>query len=178
MATPYVSEIKMFAGTFAPSGWFFCDGRLLAIADYSVLFTLIGTTYGGDGQITFALPDLRGRVPIHFGQSSGTSNYVQGQTGGAEQVTITTSQMPAHNHPVACNSAGTNQALMATKTTPANNFFGTESTGAGIYETGFNSTMNAGMIFNTGSSLPHENRQPFLSVNFIIAWAGVFPSRS
>ncbi|EEF62889.1 phage tail protein [Pedosphaera parvula] len=178
MATPYVSEIKMFAGSFPPQGWMLCQGQMLPIAQYEVLYALIGTTYGGDGQTTFALPDLRGRVPIHFGQSSGTSNYVQGGTQGVEQVTITSNQMPIHNHAVNCNSAGTNQALVATQTTPINNFPGTESTGAGIYETTSNSTMNAGMIGINASAQPHENRQPFLTVNFIIAFEGVFPSRS
>ncbi|MDB6112369.1 MAG: phage tail protein [Pedosphaera sp.] len=180
MAYPYISEIKMFAGTFAPAGWFFCDGRLLPIAEYETLFNLIGTTYGGDGQTTFGLPDLRGRVPIHFGQSSGTSNYTLAQTAGVEQVTLIASQMPAHNHAVLCASAGTNQALVATKTTPVNNYPGTESTGAGIYETVSNSTMNAGMIGSAGGSggtPPHDNRQPFLSINFIIAWSGFFPSQ-
>lgn len=176
MAYPYISEIKMFAGTFAPAGWFFCDGRLLPIAEYETLFNLIGTTYGGDGQTTFGLPDLRGRVPIHTGASIGTSNHILGETGGAEEVTITTNQMPGHNHAVNCSSAGTTQASMATKTTPLNNFPGTESTGAGIYETSSNSTMNAGMIGSTGGALPHYNLQPYLTVNFIIAWDGVFPT--
>ncbi|MDB6124192.1 MAG: phage tail protein [Pedosphaera sp.] len=177
MATPYLSEIKMFAGTFTPRGWMPCDGRLLPISQYDALYNLIGLTYGGDGQETFALPDLRGRVPVHAGQSSGTS-YMLGEAAGVEEVTLTTNQMAGHNHAVLCQSAGTNQALMATKTTPVNNFPGTESSGAGIYETSSNSTMNAGMIGSTGGAQPHNNLQPYLTVRFIIAVEGVFPSQN
>src|SRR5690348_13380835 len=127
MATPYIGEIRMFGGNFAPAGWAFCNGQLLPIAQNDALYTLLGTTYGGDGVNTFALPDLRGRAPVHFGQGSGLSNYVQGQQYGAEQVTLNVNQIPAHNHLVNCNSAGSNQAGVATKTTPAGNFPGTES---------------------------------------------------
>lgn len=178
MATPYVSEIKIFAGNFAPRGWLFCQGQLLDIATYTVLFDLIGTTYGGDGVSTFALPDLRGRVPIHLGAGAGLSAYVQGQQAGLEQVALNTNQMPIHNHSVSCNSAGTSQSGVATQTTPVAAYFGTESSGAGIYESSSNATMNPAMIGTAGSTLPHENRQPLLVVNFIIAYVGVFPSRS
>src|SRR5512135_2464461 len=98
MAQPYVGEIRMFAGNFAPAGWMFCEGQLLAISEFETLFNLIGTTYGGDGQSTFALPDLRSRVPLHMGQGPGLSSYIIGQNGGAEEVTLTTNQIPSHNH--------------------------------------------------------------------------------
>src|SRR6187399_274642 len=100
MAQPYVGEIRMFAGNFAPAGWMFCEGQLLPISEYETLFNLIGTTYGGDGQSTFALPDMRGRLPIHQGQGSGLSNYTLAQNGGVEQVTLTVNQIPQHTHPL------------------------------------------------------------------------------
>src|SRR5436305_10346690 len=107
MAQPYVGEIRIFAGNFAPAGWMFCDGQLLPISENETLFNLIGTTYGGDGQSTFALPDLRGRVPLHLGQGPGLSNnYILAENGGVEQVTLTTAQIPAHTHPAQCSSGG------------------------------------------------------------------------
>jgi microcystin-dependent protein len=172
----------MFAGNFAPAGWLFCHGQILSIASYDTLFNLIGTTYGGDGVTTFALPDLRGRVPVSTGQRAGTSAYVLGEQAGVEQVTLTANQMPSHNHSVACNSTGNDQAGTAASPTPVNNFFGTESSGAGAYENSSNSTMNPGMITfvggSSGATQPHENRQPYLAINYIIAWAGIYPSQN
>lgn len=166
----------MFAGNFAPVGWLLCQGQTVLISDYETLFNLIGTTYGGNGVTTFALPDLRGRAPINSGQGPGLSSYVLGQALGVEQVTLTANQMPAHNHVVYCNSAGSTQAGTATLSTPALNYPGTESSGAGIYEASPNNVMNAGMVANVGNSQPHENMQPYLAINFIIAWTGIYPN--
>jgi microcystin-dependent protein len=166
MGQPYVGEIRMFAGNFAPAGWMFCEGQLLPISEYETLFNLIGTTYGGDGESTFALPDLRGRVPLHFG-----SGMTLAETGGAETVTLTTSQIPAHSHPaIATNNAQTgsipNGALL--------------SNGPNIYTLGTtpNQTMSSSSITSTGGSQPHSNFQPYLCVDFIISLFGIFPSQS
>lgn len=169
MAQPYIGEIRMFGGNFAPAGWAFCDGQLLAISENDALFALIGTTYGGDGQSTFALPDLRGRLPIHFG-----NGFVLAQTGGAEQVTLTVQQLPAHTH-----------AMLATRTTatstaPANNVLAA-STGATVSPygtdapvTGLSSQAQTG----AGGSQPHGNFQPYLCVNFILSLFGIFPTQT
>lgn len=174
MPTPFVGEIRLFAGNFAPAGWAFCDGSLMSIAENEVLFVLIGTTYGGDGQSTFALPDLRGRVPLHMGQGPGLSNRVVGQSGGEELVTLTASQMPGHRHALrastaaASGSAGVAGGLLAT---PASTrLYGTTAAGAGA-------TMAASAVAVAGGSQPHENRAPSLGLNFIIALFGVFPSQ-
>jgi microcystin-dependent protein len=163
MADPFIGEIRMFGGTFAPLGWAFCDGRLLPIDQNPALFTLIGTTYGGNGTTTFALPDLRGRLPLHFG-----SGFVQGQIAGTETVTLTAAQNPTHNHTV---SAQTN----ANANTPANGVYGGGVTS--IYRAAPSSTMNGAMVRSTGG-LPHDNLMPFLVVNFIIALEGIFPSQN
>lgn len=173
MAQPYVGEVRMFAGNFAPAGWKFCEGQLLPISENETLFQLIGTTYGGDGQSTFALPDLRGRSPIHRGQGPGLSNHILAETGGAEAVTLTTQQMPAHSHRVAATGTGqtlsANGALFAVPT----------STQAGV-----NAYLVAApvvpltpqMIAPTGGSQPHDNFHPYLCVDFIISLFGIFPS--
>ena len=166
MAQPYVGEIRMFAGNFAPAGWFFCDGRLLPISEYETLFNLIGTTYGGDGQSTFALPDLRGRVPIHQG-----NGYTLAQTGGVEQVTLTTTQIPAHSHPALAVSTEGNQPG------PAGNVWSASALNAysaTTPDTGH--AMSASAISSVGGSQPHENMMPFLAVSFIISLYGIFPS--
>ncbi len=163
MAQPYVGEIRMFAGNFAPAGWMFCEGQLLAIADNTTLFTLIGTTYGGDGQSTFALPDLRGRIPLHFGNS-----FVLAETGGAEEVTLTTSQIPAHSHAM---SATTD---IPTQTSPAGAVTGQAA--AKIYRAGNPTvTLDPQAVVATGGSQPHTNMQPYLCVDFIISLFGIFP---
>ena len=149
------------AGRFATAS--FCPSRK----------TLLGTTYGGNGQTTFALPDLRGRVPIHFGQGAGLSNYSEGQTGGVESVTLLSTQIPAHTHSVNAASTGGNQA------SPGSGFPATESTGTSLnYSSVSNTTMNASMIAPNSGGQAHENRQPFLAVNFIIALEGIYPSRN
>lgn len=164
MAQPYVGEIRMFAGNFAPAGWMFCEGQLLPISEYETLFNLIGTTYGGDGQSTFALPDLRGRIPIHQGNS-----FILAETGGAEEITLTVQQIAAHSHPWLASEAP------ATALTPLNNmpaeaskrFFVAPSTVAAMAP----QSMGA-----TGGSQPHTNFQPYLCVDFIISLFGIFPS--
>jgi microcystin-dependent protein len=165
MGQPYVGEIRIFAGNFAPSGWMFCDGQLVPISEYETLFQLIGTTYGGDGQSTFALPDLRGRIPIHFG-----NGFIIGETGGAEEVTLTTQQIPAHSHPLLANSQA------ATETTPSANAV-PASPSALIYNNLTPlTTMAPAAISAVGGSQPHENRPPYLVASFIISLYGIFPS--
>lgn len=168
MAQPYLGEIRLTAFNFAPVGWFLCQGQIVSIAQYSALYSLIGTTYGGDGISTFALPDLRGRTPVHFGNGNGLSPAIIGLLTGTEQVTLTTQQMPAHTHTVV-SSAGTGNA-----TSPSGNYFA--ACGDGQYA---NAPALASAPFSgVGGSLPHENRQPSLTISFIIAWEGVFPSQN
>jgi microcystin-dependent protein len=163
----------MFAGNFEPSGWAFCDGRLMPINDDTfALFELIGTTYGGDGQTTFALPDLRSRVPIHMGSGPGLSPRTIGEQGGAEAVTLTTQQIPTHTH--AFLATGNT----ATGNSPANNAFA-GATGATIFPYGTDqplTTLNPQTIGSVGGSQPHDNFQPYLCVNYILALVGDFPS--
>src|SRR5262245_42337047 len=167
MATPFLAEIKIISWNFAPKGWAFCNGQLLPINQNQALFSLLGTTYGGDGRVNFALPDFRGRIPIHVGQG-----FSEGQSGGQEFHTLTQSEMPAHTH------VANVQPNNATTGTPTGNFL------AGIPTFGYrNSITNAttlppSAISNVGGSQPHENRQPFLVLNFIIALQGIFPSRN
>jgi microcystin-dependent protein len=166
MAQPYVGEIRMFAGNFAPAGWMFCEGQLLPISEYETLFNLIGTTYGGDGQSTFALPDLRGRLPIHQG-----NGFTLAETGGVENVTLTVQQIPAHAHAMlaSLNAGG--------GTSPANNLPGQSSSAIRLYrQQPANAGMNAAAITATGGSQPHTNFQPYLCVDFIISLFGIFPS--
>lgn len=165
MSQPYVGEIRMFAGNFAPAGWMFCEGQLLPISQYDVLFNLIGTTYGGDGQSTFALPDLRGRLPIHMG-----SGFTLAQSGGAEGVTLSATQTPAHTHTVYATTNSNTASL------PGGNLL---ASGPDIYDqnTSGTSTM-APAIGSAGGSQPHNNFQPYLCVSFILSLFGVFPSQS
>ncbi len=167
MSQPYVGEIRMFAGNFAPNGWSFCNGSILAISENEVLFELIRNTYGGDGQTTFALPDLRSRVPIHV---AGTS-FQLAQSGGTETVTLTTQQLPAHTHALIANNNTANTA------TPANGYLARSSD---IKAFVGNSTPSDSLlpttVTNSGGNQPHENVQPFLCVNFIISLFGIFPS--
>lgn len=172
MSEPFIGQIVMFAGNFAPRGWAFCNGQLLAIAQNTALFSILGTTYGGNGQTTFALPDLRGRVPVHPGQGPGLSNYSLGQSGGAESVTLNAAQLPPHNHSVACSSDD------ATSGDPNANFPSafTQKIYANAATPG--RFMNGGVISPVGGGQPHTNIQPYLCVNFIIALEGIFPSRN
>ena len=167
MASPYIGEIHPWAGNFEPQGFLFCDGRLLAIADYDALFNLIGTTYGGDGQDTFALPDLRGRVPVHLG-----SGYVQGQVSGQESVTLTTSQMPSHTHAVLASSALGHVADPSAAYPAMDRDFPAYVDDL----TGFTQLGNTVSI--AGGGQPHENMPPFVAVNYIIAVFGIFPQQN
>ena len=165
MAQPYIGEIRMFAGNFAPAGWMFCEGQLLPISENETLFQLIGTTYGGDGESTFALPDLRGRIPIHQG-----NGFILAETGGAEEITLTTNQIPAHTHPLLASTAP------GTAATPAGNVCA-ENGSSSMYRpgpaAGPMSTQSEGPV---GGSQPHTNFQPYLCVDFIISLFGIFPS--
>lgn len=154
---------------FSPRYWAFCNGQLLSIAQNSALFALLGTNFGGNGTTTFALPDFRSRVPIHPGTGPGLSPYVLGQQGGLENVTLLTTQIPAHTHTLRANTGGSNDTL------PNNNSLSEGS----IYTTNApNANMNPTSILPTGGSLPHTNIQPYLAINFIIALQGIFPTRS
>lgn len=169
MSAPYISEIRIFSFGFPPRGWALCNGQLLSIASNQALFSLLGTTYGGDGRTTFALPNLQGNVPLHMGNSSG-GNFVQGQTGGEVSVTLTTNQLPQHTHPVNANS--TSDAPTPSKSTVPG--------GGGIstYASTPNTNMNPGIVGSAGSGQPHSNMQPYLALNFCISLQGIFPSRS
>jgi len=171
MSSPYVGEIRMFGGNFAPVGWALCQGQLLPISENDVLFNLIGTTYGGDGQNTFALPDLRGRVPVHQGTFQGMSWNV-GLAGGVEQVTLTTQQIPAHSHAVLASTA------TGTSRNPVPDAAPAVAAGDAYVSSLDPVPLNAQAITSTGGSQPHENMQPFLSINFIISLFGVYPSQS
>lgn len=169
MSSPYVGEVRLFGGNFAPAGWAFCQGQLLAISENPVLFQLIGTTYGGDGQVSYALPDLRGRVPLHQGQ--GQTVHVIGELGGAENVTLTTGQMPGHSHALGADTAA------SSITTPAGALLA--STTVNSYDNSAAGTlMSASAIGSAGGSLPHDNMAPTVVLNYIIALFGVFPSQA
>lgn len=173
MSDPFIGEIRMFGGNFAPAGWAFCNGQLVAISENDALFTLIGTTYGGDGQETFALPDLQGRAPVHVGQGPNISqNYQLGEKAGAEQVTITSATTPTHNHGLAASTA------TATDPNPAGNILATSPT-----ITPYVIDIAGKQLVNTavqpiGGSQPHDNMMPFQCVSFIISLFGIFPSQT
>ena len=176
MAEAFIGEIRLVGFTFAPQGWALCDGQLLSIAQNTALFSLLGTTYGGNGQTTFALPDLRGRVPIHPGQGPGLSNYVLGEQSGSENVTLNTSQLPGHNHPLASsNQQGSSSDPSGYFPAVLNDPAGTIAVNG--YLASSNSTLNPAAIGVTGGNQPHSNIQPFLCVNFIICLQGIYPSR-
>ncbi|MFS3128050.1 phage tail protein [Nocardioides sp. Bht2] len=166
MANPYIGEVRLFAGNFPPAGWKFCNGELLPISEYETLFQLIGTTYGGDGETTFRLPDLQSRVPIHQG-----NGYVIGETGGAEEVTLTTPQLPVHNH-TAVASAGVGTLNSPAGALPASGPQGLYSEGAG------DAVLAASAVTAVGGSQPHENRQPFVALNYVISLFGIWPSQT
>ncbi len=170
MSEPFVGEIRMFAGNYAPRGWAFCDGQLLAVSQNDALFSLLGTVYGGDGRTTFGLPDLRGRVPIHPGTGPGLSPVRQGQKGGQEDVTLTVNQLPSHNHSYGASSGA------AQNTAPSGTALASPT--ADIYANATSLAAMAGdMIPRVGGGQSHTNLQPFLCINFIIALFGIYPSR-
>ena len=176
MSEPFIGQILIVGFNFAPRGWAFCNGQILSIAQNTALFSLLGTTYGGNGQTTFALPNLQSRVPLHFGQGPGLSGYSLGELSGTETVTLNSSQMPQHTHTntVAFNASNAS----ASDTVPTGNFLAADNQ----YKSTANTTLNAAAVQVTiqpaGGSQPHENRQPYLALNFIIALEGIFPSRN
>jgi microcystin-dependent protein len=170
MSDPYTGEIRMFGGNFAPSGWAFCNGQLLPISENDALFTLIGTTYGGDGQETFALPDLQGRIPIHQGP-----NFTIGQKGGVETVTLTIQQIPIHTHPPQCKSTAGELG------SPQNAVWAASATNQTLYTDSpptAGVTMSSACMTNDGGSQPHENMMPYLVISFIISLFGIYPSQT
>ncbi len=164
MSQPFVGEIRMFAGSFAPAGWMMCDGQLLPISENEALFQLIGTTYGGDGEETFALPNLQSRIPIHQG-----NGFTLAETGGVEQVTLTTQQIPAHSHPFITFNATSNSP------NPSNNQLGLSTQVDMFFGDNPTTPMNSAAITPVGGSQPHENMMPFLCIHFIISLFGIFP---
>ncbi len=175
MSEPFVGEIKMFAGNFAPRGYAFCNGALLAVSQYDALFSLLGTIYGGDGRTTFGLPDLRGRIPVHTGQGPGLTNVPQGQKAGVERVTLGVSELPTHAHAL---RASTDPATNAAD--PVGDLTG--DTGAnplyGELPASDAPTLDANAVESVGGGRDHENMGPFLAIHFIIALVGIFPSRN
>lgn len=165
MAQPYVGEIRMFAGNFAPAGWMFCEGQLLPISENETLFQLIGTTYGGDGESTFGLPDLRGRIPIHQG-----GGFVLAETGGSEEITLTVQQIPAHSHPIVVSSTAGDQI------SPGNNVPSASYNVTPYLNDSPTGNFSASAVGSVGGSQPHTNFQPYLCVDFIISLYGIFPS--
>ena len=172
---PYVGEIRMFAGNFNPNGWAFCDGQLVPIDQNDTLFILIGTTYGGDGQTNFALPNLQSRIPIHFGTGPDGTTYQMGEMAGTEQETLTTQQIPNHSHAMFCSSGGgtnsSNPAAAVAAPSDISQFSDNTPPNAQLGTPPFNSDA-------AGGSQPHENTQPFLCINFIISLFGIFPSQT
>ena len=167
MGDPFIGEIRLFGGNFAPAGWAFCDGQLMPISENDALFTLIGTTYGGDGQETFALPDLRSRLPVHQG-----TGYVLGQAAGVESVTLTTNQIPNHTHAFLASNAGGDQI------TPSGNLTAQSFNVMPYINDAPDGNMAPNAIAPVGGSQPHENMHPFLTVSFIISLFGIFPQFS
>ncbi|MFI5020211.1 MAG: phage tail protein [Alphaproteobacteria bacterium] len=176
MAQPYIGQIIAVGFNFAPLNWAFCNGQLLPISQFDALYNLLGTTYGGDGQTTFGVPDLRGRAPIHQGQGTGLSNYVLGQKAGVESVTLTGAQNASHNHTVGANSAVGNAsnpsgtAVLAQAAGSADTIYSSAGPSA--------TTLVSASVSNTGGSQPHENRQPLLAINYCIALYGLYPPQS
>ena len=176
MAEPFLAQINIFAFNFAPRGFAACDGQILPISQNTALFSLLGTTYGGNGTSNFALPNFQGRVPVHQGQGTGLSPYVLGQSGGVSTVTLSTAQMPAHAHGVQCLAGGGNS------NTPVNNGFAQVTAGRGMVNlyaaTSDGTTMNAAALTSAGGGGAHNNMAPFLGLSFCIALVGIFPSRN
>lgn len=170
MSDQYVGEIRMFAGTYAPQGWAMCDGQILQISENELLFSLLGTTYGGDGVTTFGVPDMRGRVPISMG-SGGGGNYVLGQQAGTETVTLLESQLPAHVHLPGAQSAVGDQALPTNNVWSSKRVFDQPAAGTSLV------AMSTAAISSTGGSQPHDNLMPYMVLTFIIATAGLYPSQ-
>ncbi len=172
MSDPFVAEIRIFAGTFAPTGWAFCNGQLMPIAQNTALFSLLGTMYGGNGQTNFALPDLRQRAPLQAGQGAGLTLRDQGEQGGEATHTLLASELPAHSHNIHASSA------VASTTVANGNMLATANAPNPPYhEPNAMADMGAGVLTGAGGSVPHENMQPYLALTFIIALQGIFPPR-
>lgn len=180
MADPFIGEIKMVAFDFAPKGWATCGGQILPIAQNSALFSLLGTQFGGNGQTTFALPDLRGRVPVHQGQGPGLTNRTMGESGGSENVTLALAEMPAHGHSLSPGGTLPTVSSAGNATTPNGNLPARANDGESNYSTAVadGSIPLAGTTAPAGGNLPHNNMPPFLTVNFVIALQGIFPPRN
>jgi microcystin-dependent protein len=172
MSSPYLGEIRAVGFTFPPPGWATCNGSLLSISENEALFNLLGTAFGGDGQTTFGLPDLRGRVPVHQGQGSGLSSYTMGQTGGVPTVALTTSQIPSHTHTLACQTAAGSSAAAS------GNYIAGITYTEKVYATPGTVEAMASAVGTSGGSQPHNNLQPYLAINYIIATEGIYPSQS
>ena len=177
MSSPFLAEIRIFGFNFAPRGWAFCAGQLMPISQNTALFSLLGTTYGGDGRSTFGLPNLQGAAPVNFGQGPGLSQYYLGQSGGESAVTLLQSEMPSHTHVAQCSAAA------GTTNTPANNCWATARVGRQAENKysaspGSSPLMSSGAISVAGASQPHNNMPPYLTLNFCIALSGIFPARS
>jgi microcystin-dependent protein len=172
MGQPFVGEIRMFGGNFPPNGWAICDGSLMPISQNDTLFNLIGTTYGGDGQNTFGLPNLLGRVPVHQGTGPFGTTYVIGELAGVESVTLTSNQIPVHNHTILANAGG------ADASSPSGNVIASGSSGPRWFATSHAVALAPAALGNAGGSQPHDNMIPFLVINFIISLFGIFPSQN
>ena len=173
MAEPFIGEIRMFAGSYAPRDWAFCDGQIMSISQYNALFSLFGTMYGGDGRTSFGLPDMRGRLPLHFGNGQGLSHRIVGERGGSETVTLTPSELPSHSHSLNASTA------LADTSSPSGHVLADEDENLRIYdEQAQTSSLASDVIGYTGGSQPHSNLMPTLCVNFIVALFGIYPSRS
>jgi microcystin-dependent protein len=171
MPQPFVGEIRIFAGSFAPTGWALCDGQLMPISQNTALFSLLGTAYGGDGRSTFALPDLRGRVPVHVGQGPGLTERLWGEVLGSEAHTLSVGEIPVHTHPLGASAAnGSSDA-------PAGGVMARSPAAVPQYAAVADTTLAASAVSPTGGGQPHNNMQPYLTLNFIIALQGFFPSR-
>lgn len=170
MSEYYVGEIRLFAGNFAPAGWAFCNGQLVSIAENETLYALIGTTYGGDGQTTFALPDLQGRSAVHAGNRPGVGTYVIGQRAGVETVTLTQQQLPSHSHTASYSAA-------AGGTSPAQSRWAAQASNA-YSDAAANATLAGDALAPSGGSQPHENMPPFVAISYIISLYGIFPTQN
>ena len=177
MSQPFVGEIRMFGGSFAPAGWAFCNGQLLPISENETLFTLIGTTYGGDGQATFAIPDLQGRVPVHAGTGGGAT-YQLGERAGTETVTLTTQTIPSHNHLVTSTTAGGSGTPGPTTIMADQGPAGAPVSAYLPFNNVTQVALRNSIVGLTGGSQPHDNMQPFLVVSYIISLFGIFPSQN
>jgi microcystin-dependent protein len=172
MSQPFIGEIRMFGGNFAPFGWAFCNGAVLPIDQNDALFTLIGTTYGGDGEVTFNLPNLSGRLPIHQGTGSSGTTYTIGEFAGSEAVTLSVNQIPAHTHPAQARDTAGNSG------TPTNSVWAKTAAASMYTQIAPDTSMGVAAVQSAGGSQPHENMMPFLVVSFIIATSGIFPPRT